>query len=494
MKRKFLPVFFTIIFTLIFSIILLGDNCCDNCFSLVVGKEASSDGSVILGHNEDDRGDFYLNIRRIKRIDKPSEYAYLYNGKRIKTYPFRQELLWFELPETTFGDSFINESSVVIVSDACASRESKNVKGDISYMLRRLVAERAKTAREGVEIMGQLVENHGYDSNGRTYIIADNQECWFVSIVRGKHWIAQRVPDDSIAVIPNHYTIRKINLEDKKNFMGSKDIIGYAKKKGWYNPKEDGEFDFSEAYSFFYDKKNRVNKYRHWRALNLLTQKKWSLDKKLPFSAVPSKKISPAQVMKVLRDHYEGTKYDTTDDYKKGSPNITEYRPICVRSTKYSMVVQLRSDLPRPISTLTWFTFGKPDTSVYIPIHYGINPLPENFGFGKNNVGYKTLIKKHKNPLKLLLNKNKLTFSKVKKIEDIVERKYGERIKLVRKYFDKMENNFFKINPYFERTYIKIYNKNKESAQNFLNLYFNGIHENLKSTIRKINKELESLH
>ncbi len=138
---------------------------------------------------------------------------------------------------------------MTVASDNCPSREDKPelTDGGIGYMLRRLVAERARTAREGVLLAGKLVERFGYIDSGRTYIIADPDEGWLFCVVNGKHWLARRVPDNEVAMVANTYTIRAVNLRNKANFLASADIVDYAKSRGWYDPQTDGPFDFRQG-------------------------------------------------------------------------------------------------------------------------------------------------------------------------------------------------------------------------------------------------------
>ena len=196
--------------TLIFYLIYLLTACIVSsaygCTTIIVGKKASQDGSVLFGHNEDDSGRRVVNIWRVPRIKhQPDEMVRLVNGDEIPQVEETWSLLWFQVNGLKFSDYFMNEWGVCVGTDACRSREEQTVidQGRIGYMLRRIVAERAKTAREGVTIAGELLDKLGYASSGRTMAICDAEEGWLLSIVAGKHWVAQRVPDDEVAILPN---------------------------------------------------------------------------------------------------------------------------------------------------------------------------------------------------------------------------------------------------------------------------------------------------
>ncbi|HMA54413.1 MAG TPA: C69 family dipeptidase, partial [Acidobacteriota bacterium] len=259
------------------------------CFTVLVGRKASVDGSVMVAHNEDDRGDIVVNLRKIQAGDRgPARKVDLGKGAFYETDGRTNGFLWIEATTQEFADSFINDHGVLITSDSCPSRvtEEDYTNGGIGWMLRRLMAEKATSAREAVRIAGKLIETYGYRSSGRTYSIADRNEAWMLAVLRGRHWYAQRVPDDEVAVIPNHYTIRAIRPDDPDHFLGSPDIVEYATKNGWYDAAKDGAFDFKKAFERPSTREPAAdgNALRHWRGLSLLSGRTWELGRDYPFS------------------------------------------------------------------------------------------------------------------------------------------------------------------------------------------------------------------
>jgi dipeptidase len=488
-KRKRVLLFFISVFILSFVFLYSESKCNCDCYTIIVGKKVSLNGNIILAHNEDDSGEnLFVNIRRIDRINDNKKVNFkTRNGTIVKIDGKRGELLWFEIPQMEFADSFVNEYGVIIVSNACASKIQDKTDKGLKYILRRLVAERAHSAREAVKIMGALVEEYGYDSSGRTYSIADKNEGWVFEIVKGKIWVAQRVDDDKIMIIPNHYIIRKLNLKDKKNFMSSSNIISYAIKNGLYNPRKDGEFDFAKVYSA--NLKHPGNIYRHWRGLSLLTGKKFTINQKFPFQVKPNEKISVMDLFNVLKDHYEGTKYDITNGYNLGNPNRNKkYRPICVASTQYSIIAELRDNLPKPISTLLWISVRKPDTSIFFPLYYGVNPLPADFGLKEKGKDYNELISNHFNHG--IKPTDNLLYMKILKTEQKIEKNYRQNIKIVSRIKDELQNYFIKIIPFFEESYLKLYKADKNAAQIYLNSFFYGEYYNLKKGFQNIDEKI----
>jgi len=364
------------------------------CFAVVVGKDASTDGSVLVGHDEQNTGNLFVNFRKIPRMHyKKGAVINLKNGGKIPQVSETNSYLWSEIPSATSSDNYINEYGVVIVSDYCADKTESNPKtlekegqivdGGLSYMLRKIVMERAKTARQGVEIAGKLIDQLGYTSN-RSFVIADSNEAWIMSVTDGKQWVAVRVPDNEVVLLPNVYVIKDINPNDHKNFILSKNLISFAIKKGWYNPKKEKTFDFAKAYSL--SRKQLIDP-RQWVAQEVITDKKIERapDRQLPFSVKPAHKVSLSQVMAILRytntDNYMNNAYKIlTDNGKKFiSPKDWSYRNICLRRTQEGAVFQLNSKYPPAIGCIDWRTSAAPNTGVFIPWYVGINATPKSY-------------------------------------------------------------------------------------------------------------------
>lgn len=419
------------------------------CFTVLVGRKASADGSVMVAHNEDDRGDIVVNLRKIA----PGDYGAprkvdLGKGGFYETDGKTAGFLWIEATTQEFADSFVNEHGVLVTSDSCPSRVTAEdyTDGGIGGMLRRLVAEKATSARDAVRIAGGLVEKHGYRASGRTYSIADRKEAWMLAVLRGRRWYAQRVPDDAVAVIPNHFTIRGIRPDDPASFMGSADIVEYARTNGWYDEAKDGPFDFKKAFERPSTREPAAdgNALRHWRGLELITGKRWELRRDYPFSVEPAKKVTPESLMAILRDHYEGTEYDATDGYKTGTPNRTKFRTICTASTINAFVVSLDAQRPEPLSAAVWLAMGKPDTTVFLPVYYGVGSLPAGA---------------------LSLN------ARVLELEKATEADYGPMIKKIERVFSPAEKAFLADRPKFEREFAALYRKDKAKALKKLDDY-----------------------
>lgn len=324
-----------------------------NCFSILVGKNATDDGSVLFAHNEDDGGINLVNWYKVPRLThQKGENISLINGGQILRVNETYSFLWLEMPGQTFSDSYMNEWGVTIASDACQSKEDSPdlINGGI-----------------------------GYASSGRTYCIADPTGAWMMSIVQGKHWVAQKIPDDHISIIPNYYTIQDIDLTDTLNFLGSPDIIDYAIDKGWYDPESSEIFNFRIAYG----KPSSINSIRNiareWSALNILSPIQYEISDEFPFSFKPKDKVSIQDLMGVLQNHYENTELE---DKKIASPHDYDIIPICRQDTQYGFVAQLRNWLPNAIGSVLWLAPRRPCTQVFIPWYFGITKIPDNYSIG----------------------------------------------------------------------------------------------------------------
>lgn len=339
----------------------------DNCFAILAGKGITADGSVLLAHNEDDSGEQMVNIY----ITQPE--------------PGIASYLWCELPKQTNSDTFFNKYGVAVTSDYCPSIEDRKdyTDGGTVYLVRKTVAERARTAREGVKIAGEVVERLGYNDTGRTYLIADADEAWMVSLMRGRHWVAQRIPDDRVVAIPNNYVIDKVNLADTANFMACDSLIEYAVERGWYDPSKDGEFSFKRVYGREDRYRADHNVLRHRSALHTLTGHEFSTDPDTyPFSFKPRHKVTVEDMIEALSSH-------------KSETDTCHVGLICSDCTVYSTIFQLRKptrEMPAEVSNVMWLCIGHPCVEPYMPWYLGMTETPANFGRYES---YKTAQEQH---------------------------------------------------------------------------------------------------
>jgi dipeptidase len=442
------------------------------CFSIVVGKKVSADGYVIVAHNEDDGAPQIVNHHKVARQKHaPGEKVILLNGGQLEQAEQTWAYIWSEMPGMHYSDSYINEWGVTVTSDNCPSREDRPAitDGGIGFMLRRLVAQRARTAREGVLLAGKLVERFGYVDSGRTYVICDPEEGWLFCVVNGKHWLAQRVDDDEVAMVANTYTIRRVDLSDKDHFLASDDIIEYAKTRGWYDPKEDGPFDFAAAYSNPQSATNPSNLGRQCSGLRYVSAKPVLADRSLPFSVVPRGKVDVVQIMTVLRHDFRGT---TTQLSLPGGDPYKDSWPICGGGTQTSFVAQLRKDMPLDIGIVYWVCLAPPGTSFYIPFHFGISDFPAGFRSDSRRPSNRFYDEKVNRPFGTDVLEAFWTFSNFyHKMSGASPRTVDD----VRAQAEQIERNAIAIQIPVEGAARRVYASDKTAAAKMLENYSNGV-------------------
>lgn len=350
-----------------------------NCMTLIAGKSASAGGRVMVAHNEDDSGRFAVRHGYVPAADWPKGAVLPAEPgcARIPQVEHTFGYYWSEVRAPEGGlsnaDAFYNERGVVITSNSCGqSREdlsdaSRLTDGGIAYNLRRALAERSASARDGLRVLIDLVETWGYAPSARAYTIADKDEAFMVQIVSGKHYLGGRVPDGHVAVMPNHYTFH--TLEDVPEMFYSKDLIAYAIGKGWYAPAVDGcydDFDFAKAYQSPDMWRDERNVLRQKYSLEMLLGREWDVDALgLPFCVPAERAVCREDFMAMLSNHYEGT----CDDGRVGpgrSPHDTPTRRVCCATTIEGFVCEMEE---RPELTTLWTSFGRPCQQPWLPLH-----------------------------------------------------------------------------------------------------------------------------
>lgn len=452
-----------------------------DCYSIIVGKNASIDNSIFLAHNEDDYGEYIFNFYKVPAIrhekgEKIKTNTALILDQVEKTY----EYMWIDMPEQEFSDSYMNEYGVTIASDQCLSREENPeiADGGIGYFLRKLMAERAKTAKEAVKIAGKLIDKFGYNSSGRSYSIADPNEVWMLAAVNGKHWIAQRIPPDHVAVISNCYTIGEIDLKDTLNFLGSKDIIEYAIKKGWYDPKSGKNFNFKYAYARENSIDSDGNKPRQLAAINFMSEKQYALNDDLPFSFKPKEKIPKERLMWILANHFEFTEMRDQSEIEN-DPHEFKFNTICSSGNQYGFIAQLRTGIPQSIANLMWIALKRPCIQPYMPVYYGISSFPAPF----SPDNYSEALNHHFDNISRRESMSSSAFWKYFDLTAAIDKNNKEQSGFFKIYKQKVENKYLRNQTIFEDNYSSLYKVNTKTAQEYLDTYVKELLlDNFKTT------------
>ncbi len=450
------------------------------CTNILVSKGATKDGSVIITYSCD--GEFLPHLRYTPSKDhSPDEYIIIkdWNGNvkgKVK-----------QVAHTYGVVGLMNEFQVSIGETTFDGRkELQNPDGLLHYWtLMNLTLQRARTAQEAIKVMTSLVEEYGYASTGESFSIADPNEVWIMEMIgtgpggKGAIWVARRIPDGYISAHANMSRIGEFPLDSPKVCLYSKNVISFAIEKGYYDPVSGKPFKFNEAYDPISPEKLRYCASRVWSifrrsapSLNLSPdfQRGVKGAKRYPLWIKPDKKLSVQDVFALMRDHYEGTEFDMTkgvDAGPFGNPNrwrpITwevdsvKYaweRPISTQQTAYSFVSQARSYLPNPIGGVYWYAVDDTYTNCYIPLYCGITDVPTSYKVGDFK--------------KFSWDSAWWTFNFVANFATI---KYSYMIKDIQKVQAELENEFFKMQPFVERTALEMYESNPQLAIKYLTDY-----------------------
>ena len=398
------------------------------CTNLIVGKLASTDGSVMCTYNCDSFGFLQPLDWFAAGKHAPGEMV------AIRGWGPQSPVHYVAQADYTYGVvGLMNDHQVSIVETTWGGRnELARSEGALDYFtLMDLALQRSATAREAIEVMHNLVQEYGYSASGESFAVCDPQEAWIMELIgkgpgrKGAVWVARRVPDDCISAYANASRIRQFpqakKADKKKGFcivegecMYSADVISFAREMGWYDGP-DADFSFREAYGPLDFSAIRYCEARVWSFFRHHTDPE-KMDAYLPFInghteicdelplwIKPDKPLSVRDLMNDMRDHYEGTALDMTADVSAGpwaspyrnqpvnyeAPDGTKMfreRPIGCQQSGMTMVCQMRSFLPDEVGGVTYFNMDDATMVAYVPVYCSINRVPEAFRRENNNI------------------------------------------------------------------------------------------------------------
>ena len=400
------------------------------CTDILVGREASTDGSVMSTHAAD-CGVCDFTWHHVPPADhKPGAARKLYRIEQLRTWPPSEGGKWemvlkdftgVEIPQVrhTYGYhhsifGYMNDQQLAIAESTIGNvrKLTNNTPTPVLNisMLTLLAMERCRTAREAIRLMGSLAEKHGYGESmgGEMLAVSDPKEIWIFEIMPvgplwtpesgkpGAVWCAQRVPDDHVSVCPNESRIGEIDLGNGDFFMASDHVVTFAVEAGLYDPKGGKPFSWKRAYSPSEGSaaSTEGRRSRMWRFFDLVAPsrdfKPETPNMDFPFSVKPDRKLSPKDVMEMTRDKSEGTVFDPVKGIRGGPFKNPNYyrgtRLISVPNVEYTTLTQCRSWLPDPVGGIVWVALGAQDTSCYVPFYAGATEIPKSFGIGDHYV------------------------------------------------------------------------------------------------------------
>ncbi len=465
------------------TLLLLFADTADACTSIIVTRGASADGSTMITYTADSHelyGELYYRPATTNPEGAMVEVKEWDTGKVLgKIRQVRQTY-------SVVGN--INEHQVAIGETTFGGKEELvDPQGIVDYgSLIWFALERAKTARQAIGIMGELVAEYGYPSEGESFSISDPDEAWIMEMVgkgpggKGAVWVALRVPDGYVSGHANQSRIRTFPQNDPENCLYSPDVITFARKKGYFSGKDE-DFSFADAYGPASCGDLRACDGRVWAMFNRVAPTKkipsdYILCKPasdpLPLWIKPEKKLTPADVISLMRDHFEGTELDMTKDpgagpfkcpYRwrpmkwkvDGKTHVNE-RAASTQQTGFSFMAQSRPGLPGPVGGILWFGVDDTASTVYVPMYAGITKAPHNFAVGTGTFTEFTW---------------ESAFWTFNWVANFAYTRYSDIIVDVRKVQKELEDGFFAGQAAFEAKVLAEHAKNPAAARKMLTEY-----------------------
>ncbi|WP_280746985.1 C69 family dipeptidase [Parabacteroides sp. PF5-9] len=450
------------------------------CTGLLVGKNASTDGSVMISYSADSHS-LYGELYRWPAATWPK-------GSMLQVTEWDTGKPLGQIPQVEKTYSVIgnmNEYQVAITESTWGGREELvDTTGIIDYgSLIYIALQRSKSAREAIKVMTDLVAEHGYCSGGESFSIADKNEAWVMELVgkgpgkKGAVWVAIRIPDDCISAHANQARIQQIPFNDKENCIYSPDVVSLAREKGYFKGKDE-EFSFAKAYCPYDFSALRACEARVWSFFRKYDQSmekyadfiKGDASKEpMPLYIKPNRKLSVQDVQNCMRDHYEGTDLDMSKDagagpykvpyrwrpmeFKVDGETYINERAIATQQTGFVIVPQMRNWLPDAIGGVLWFGADDADMAVFAPLYCSILDSPECFRVGNGDM---------------------MTFSWTAAfwihnwVANMAYHKYSFMIEDIRKVQQELENGFQDVLPAIDKAALELYSKNPDEARKFL--------------------------
>ncbi len=483
------------------------------CTNFLVTKGASADGSTMITYAADSHiryGELYFSPAQ-----KWPEGSMVTIYDRSTAEPLGQIP---QVPYTYQTVGFMNEHQVAIGESTFGGRsELVDTTGLMDYAaLMFLATQRAKTAREAIQVIAELIEEYGYASSGESFSIGDPNEVWIMELIgkgtdlqtdsqtgeqinknKGAVWVAIRIPDGYVSAHANHARITTFPKEDGKRSISSEnldkisdssvevvyahDVISFAREKGYFNGK-DAEFSFSDVYAPLDFGAARFCELRVWSMFNKVTEEMdefWEYatgenleGERMPLFVKPTRKLTPQDLMSFKRDYLQGTELDMSQDAGAGPFGLPyrwrgltweydgqEYfneRVTATQQTGFSFIAQMRSWLPDPIGGINWFGVDDAGTTVYVPFYCGINRVPETWAEGNGDI---------------LDYKDDAAFWVFNRVAHFAYLFYNRVMPDVQKAQNELETKFAQYTPGVDAAAIKLWETNPDLGREFLTDY-----------------------
>lgn len=453
------------------------------CTSYLVSKGASVDGSTMITYAADSHtlyGELYFTPAADHLPGEMRDIHDWDSGTHLGQIE--------QIPHTYTVVGNMNEHQLCISETTWGGRrELRDPNAIMDYgSLIYVALERARSARDAIEVIGDLMARYGYSSSGESFSIADPNEVWIMEIIgkgpdkKGAVWVARRVPNGYVCAHANQARIRTFPLNDPENCLYEKDTIQLARENDWFTG-DDNDFSFAEAYAPADFGALRFCEARVWSAFRRIAP---SLDLSadyakgvkeampLPLWIRPEKKLAVRDVMELMRDHFEGTDLDMTKDVGAGPYQLPyRWRPLTwevdgakycneraasTQQTGFSFVSQARSWLPDPIGGVLWFGVDDTYSTVYVPIYCAIKQVPRSFAVGTGDFHHFTWDS---------------AFWVFNFVSNYAYQRYSDMIKDIQKVQRELEGRFVADQSGTDEVALKLHRESPQLAINYLTRY-----------------------
>lgn len=465
------------------TILILGLEYTFACTNFLVTKGASADGSTMITYAADSHtlyGELYLRPSADYSHDDSVDIYEWDTGHflgRIKQASHTYQVVGnmnehqLSIGETTYGGRSELQDSLGIIDY-----------GSLMYM----TLQRTKTARLAIQLMGALVSEYGYFSEGETFSIADPNEVWIMDLIgkgkgnRGAVWVARRIPDGYISGHANQARITTFPLNDPENCLYASDVISFAREKGYFNG-EDKDFSFADAYAPLDFSGARFCESRVWSGFRKVNSEMdkyedyamgLNLDNRMPLWIKPDRKLTVNDVFGLMRDYFQGTKMDMSQDVGAGPyKSIVRWRPmqweldgktyineraISTQQTGFSFISQMRSWLPDPVGGIFWFGVDDTYSTVYNPIYCGISNLPHSYAEGYGS---------------MMEYKDGAAFWVFNQVSNFAYTRYSDMIPYIQNVQSELETKYFEQTKNIDKEALRLYAKSPEKCIKYLTDY-----------------------
>jgi len=446
------------------------------CTSILAGKKATADGSRIIARSEDWVAKESKNLEIFRDTENgPTEFiapdspfrctlnphAYGYTALS----PCTMHGYWGSAGFNTQGVG-MSATETIFSSDKALNCDPLVDAGVGENCIFNIVLPYIKTAKEGVERLGKLIQKHGI-SEGFGISFIDDKEVWYLETACGHRYLACKLPDKKYFVSGNQSRFRKYKKDDD-HYMASDDLIEFAVENNFYNPSED--FDFHKAYSRDVEEDTTYNYPRVW-GLQKFFSPSMDNDVKInnfPVYAEPDKKVSISKLREAFRFHYNGTEHDPYLNNNPGEP----YRPVSIMRTTQTHILQVRPKLPAAIGEVNYMCMGMAALGVFVPYYQGLDEYIEPYTKGGTECS------------------NDSAYWKFRKVQTLGMTNYNRYAPFIQRVYNDFESKTDDKMRDMEEKYLKCFKKGPSKAKQMLNEFNKNVMQEALDITDKLIEDL----